>query len=95
MFLRNRAIHVSNPSPQERQGDRRDMSSKTLKQIAELETLAVPELKVRWRKLFGTEPPTHQRRFLIKRLAYRVQELVYGGLSEEVRRRAAEIAANH
>jgi hypothetical protein len=75
--------------------ERRDMSSKTLKQIAELETLAVPELKVRWRKLFGTEPPTHQRRFLIKRLAYRVQELVYGGLSEEVRRRAAEIAANH
>jgi hypothetical protein len=67
------------------------MSSKTLRQIAELETLAVPELKARWRKLFGTDPPTHQRRFLIKRLAYRVQELTYGGLSDEARQRAAEI----
>ena len=67
------------------------MSTKTLRQIAELETLAVPELKARWRKLFGADPPTHNRRFLIKRLAYRIQELTYGGLSDEARRRAAEI----
>ena len=68
------------------------MSSKTLKQIAELNTLSIPQLKERWRKLFDTAPPAHQRRFMVKRLAYRIQELVYGGLSDEVRRRAAEIA---
>jgi hypothetical protein len=67
------------------------MSTKTLRQIAELETLQVPELKARWRKLFGAEPPTHQRRFLIKRLAYRLQELTHGGLSDDTRRRAAEV----
>jgi len=67
------------------------MSRKTLRQIAELETLAVSELKVRWRKLFGAGPPTHNRRFLIKRLAYRIQELTYGGLSDDARRHAAEI----
>jgi len=67
------------------------MSTKTLKQIAELHTLSVPDLKARWRKLLGTDPPTYQRRFLIKRLAYRVQELTYGGLSDVARQRAAEI----
>ena len=44
-----------------------------------------------WRKLFGTAPPAHQRRFLVKRLAYRVQELTHGGLSDDAKRRAAEI----
>ena len=68
------------------------MSSRTLKQITELNTLSIPQLDERWRKLFGTAPPAHQRRFMVKRLAYRVQELVYGGLSDEARRRAAEIA---
>jgi len=33
------------------------MSSKTLRQIAELERLSVPELAQRWRTLFGAEPP--------------------------------------
>ena len=69
------------------------MGSRTLKQIAELNTLSIPQLEERWRKLFGTaHPPAHQRRFMVKRLAYRIQELVYGGLSDDVRRRAAEIA---
>lgn len=67
------------------------MSTKTLKQIAELETLSIPQLEERWRKLFGADPPAHQKRFLIKRLAYRIQELTYGGLSEEARQRAVEI----
>ena len=33
--------------------------------------------------LFGTEPPPYNRRFLESRLAYRVQELAYGGLRPE------------
>jgi len=49
------------------------MSSRTLKQIAELNTLSIPQLEERWRKLFGTAPPAHQRRFMVKRLAYRSQ----------------------
>ncbi len=61
------------------------MSSSIVKQITGLQRQSVPELKARWRKLFGADPPTHNRRFLIKRLAYRIQELAYGGLSDEVR----------
>ena len=33
-----------------------------------------------WRKLNDTEPPPYNRRFLESRLAYRIQELAYGGL---------------
>jgi hypothetical protein len=57
-----------------RRRERRDMSTKTLKQIAELETLSIPQLEERWRKLFGTDPPARQKRFLIKRLGYRIQD---------------------
>ncbi len=51
------------------------MSSKTLRQIAELSTVSIPQLEERWRRLFDTAPPAHQKRFLIKHLAYRIQEL--------------------
>ncbi len=58
-----------------------------LKQITDLEGLGRPELKERWRSLFGTEPPSYSRDLLIGRLAYRIQELAYGGLSEDVKAR--------
>jgi hypothetical protein len=32
---------------------------------------------------FPTEPPAYNRRFLESRLAYRIQELTFGGLSKE------------
>ena len=40
-----------------------------------------------WRTLFGTEPPGYNRRYLESRLAYRIQELAYGGLKPETVRR--------
>ena len=36
-----------------------------------------------WRQLFDTEPPPYNRKFLESRLAYRIQELAYGGLKPE------------
>jgi hypothetical protein len=53
-----------------------------LAQLAALKTAPTPALKARWRELFETEPPPYNRRFLESRLAYRIQELAYGGLSE-------------
>ena len=55
--------------------------------LAALKTMALPELKVEWRTLFGAEPPSYNRRFLESRLAYRIQELAYGGLKPETVRR--------
>jgi hypothetical protein len=40
-------------------------------------------LKLRWRELFGKEPPPFSRPFLQSRLAYRTQELAYGSLKPE------------
>lgn len=51
-----------------------------LRQIAELQRLPMSELTERWRILMGTDPPSYNRPFLLKRLIYRVQELAYGGL---------------
>jgi len=51
-----------------------------LRQIAELQRLPMSELMERWRVLIGTDPPSYNRPFLLKRLIYRVQELAYGGL---------------
>ena len=51
-----------------------------LGRLAALATMATPDLKQQWRDLFGTEPPPYNQKFLRNRLAYRVQELAYGGL---------------
>ena len=45
------------------------------------------ELKQQWRDLFDSEPPPFNRRYLESRLAYRIQELAYGGLKPETIRR--------
>jgi hypothetical protein len=51
--------------------------------LAALADMPIAELKAEWRRLFATEPPPHNRRFLESRLAYRTQELAYGGLRPE------------
>jgi hypothetical protein len=54
-----------------------------LGRLAALKTAATPDLREQWRALFGTELPPYNRRFLESRLAYRIQELAYGGLKPE------------
>lgn len=55
--------------------------------LAALKTTPTPELKTQWRELFDSEPPPFNRRYLESRLAYRIQELAYGGLKPETVRR--------
>jgi Protein of unknown function (DUF2924) len=54
-----------------------------LGRLAALKTANTPDLKQRWRELFGAEPPAYNRRFLESRLAYRIRELAHGGLRPE------------
>jgi hypothetical protein len=54
-----------------------------LGRLAALKTDPTPVLKQQWRELFAAEPPPYNRRFLESRLAYRIQELAYGGLKPE------------
>jgi hypothetical protein len=59
------------------------MSDTVLARLAALKTTPTPQLKALWRELNGNEPPPYNRRFLESRLAYRIQELAYGGLRPE------------
>ena len=55
--------------------------------LAALRTTPTPDLKQQWRELFDTEPPPFNRRYLESRIAYRIQELAYGGLKPQTIRR--------
>jgi hypothetical protein len=68
------------------------MADPVLAQLAALKTMPVLELKQKWRDLFDREPPLYNRRYLESRLAYRIQELAYGGLKPETIARLEEIA---
>ncbi|MDR3285137.1 MAG: DUF2924 domain-containing protein, partial [Holosporales bacterium] len=48
----------------------------------------IKDLKKAWKEKTGIEPPPHmQKRALIERLAYKIQELAFGGLSKEAQER--------
>jgi hypothetical protein len=68
------------------------MSNSVLAQIGALKSMPVTALKTRWRELFDTDPPPYNRRFLESRLAYRIQELAYGGLKPDTIERLAALA---
>ena len=56
------------------------MTDSVLAQLAALPEKSTSDLKQLWRELYDREPPPYSKPFLIKRLAYRIQELRYGGL---------------
>ena len=62
------------------------MTDAVLARLAALKTTPTPKLKEQWRLLFDSEPPAFNRRYLESRLAYRIQELTYGGPDRETRR---------
>ena len=57
-----------------------------LARLAALKTMSVNDLKAEWQSLFGASAPNNSRGFLEGRLAYRIQELTYGGPDRETRR---------
>lgn len=68
------------------------MADPVLAQLVALTTAPIGNLKQRWRDLFESEPPPYNRRFLEHRLAYRIQELAYGGLRPETVERLDALA---
>ena len=57
-----------------------------LARLAGLKAMTVNELKAEWQTLMGSTPPNNSRTFLEQRLAYRIQELTYGGPDKQTRR---------
>lgn len=67
------------------------MSDSVLAQVAALPEKSMADLKQMWRDLYDREPPPYNKPFLIKRLAYRIQELAYGGLSARAEAKLSEL----
>jgi hypothetical protein len=65
-----------------------------LRQLAALEKMNTEQLREKWFDLYGEKAPKYKKAFLMKRLAYRVQELFYGGLSEPAKECLKRIAGN-
>jgi hypothetical protein len=55
--------------------------------LVALQTTPMQQLKAQWRDLFTSEPPAYNRKNIESRLAYRIQELAYGGLRPETVKR--------
>ena len=62
------------------------------KQIDELSRMTVGQLRQKYLGVFGEESRSNHKQFLFRRIAWRIQALAEGGLSERARRRALEIA---
>jgi hypothetical protein len=56
------------------------MTDSIAARVAALPKKPTAELKHMWRDLYDKEPPGFSRSYLVSRLAYRIQELAYGGL---------------
>ncbi len=56
------------------------------RQLLVLADLSREELTEKWKDLFGRTPPNYGTLFMRKRLAWRIQELFYGGIPDELQR---------
>jgi hypothetical protein len=61
-------------------------------EVATLQRLTIGQLRQRFAELFGEATQASNRTWLIKRIAWRLQALAEGDLSERARRRAQELA---
>ena len=61
------------------------------REIAALGRLTVPELRAQFAAVFGEPTQAHNKVWLVKRLAWRLQALAEGDLSQRGRHRASEL----
>ena len=59
--------------------------------IAVLNELTAQQLRDEWRRLHRGQPPRLSRDLLVRTIAYRMQELAYGGLSKANQRKLAAL----
>lgn len=71
------------------------MEATKLIEILELKEKPLGELKIRYKEIFGQEPISNNTVFLWRKIAYRLQEEQYGGLSEETKSKLAEFISRY
>jgi hypothetical protein len=62
------------------------------KEIEQLRRATVGELRVKYFELFGQPSRSNHKQFLFRRVAWRLQAIAYGELSEQARQRALALA---
>jgi len=70
------------------------MNLNVKRQIAELQKMPASQLRQKHLEVFGEPSRSGHREYLYRRLAWKLQALAEGDLSERARRRAAELARN-
>jgi Protein of unknown function (DUF2924) len=70
------------------------VSPQLKEQIAGLQHLKTKALKERYRELFGEDSHSSNHRYLVRRIAWRLQAITLGDLSQRARARAAELACD-
>lgn len=63
-------------------------------ELAALQEMTTDELRDRYAEVFGVEPRSRHKAYLIRKIAWRIQANAEGDLSERARRRAAELAVD-
>lgn len=56
------------------------MDKMVLARVSSLPKMSLPEIKDLWQELYREPPPRSTKPFLVKKLAYRLQELAYSVL---------------
>lgn len=82
---------MGKPSPQTQKRERAAAADLGA-QLAALDKLTVAELVEKYREVFGVPTRTRNKDFLRKRVAWRIQELAEGGLSEKALARIEQLA---
>ena len=59
--------------------------------IKALQQMSFAELRKEYRKVYGEETSAVHKGFLLKKVAWKIQELEFGGIPDEVRDKALEI----
>src|ERR1700730_5583958 len=70
------------------------MNAESIQQINELRRMTTAQLQLRYRELFGQTSHSNHKDYLFRRVAWRMQALAEGGLSEQARQYAREIATD-
>ena len=70
------------------------MGSSILSKISALQRMSVSGLRAEWLRLYGEPTRSRNKQFLFRRLAWRIQELQHGGLSDAARDRFDALAGD-
>ena len=70
------------------------METNVGREVAALQRLTVKQLRQKYAEVFGEETNGHNKVWLVRRIAWRLQALAEGDLSDRARRRAGELACD-